>query len=111
MAMNPNAISLELLDDQIAAVTEVRGYTSEREVMRDALEALVNANPALRLDMAIMLWKQKKITLSRAVEIAQSDHETFKAEIAKRNLYIEIDATAGEIEKEAQNIPRLQSKV
>jgi predicted HTH domain antitoxin len=111
MMMHPNAISLELLDDQIAAVTEARGYASEREVIRDALEALLNAHPALRLEMALMLWKQNKITLSRAVEIAQSDHETFKAEMAKRNLYIEIDATADEIEQETQNIPRLQPKV
>lgn len=97
MVASANAVSLEMLDDDLTALVEAGGYDSEREVIRHALEVFLNANPALRLEMAITLWRQDKITLSCAVEIAQSDRESFKEELAARGLSFTIDIDAEEI--------------
>jgi predicted HTH domain antitoxin len=104
-----NATNVNLtieLEAELAALVEAGNYESEREAIRDALEALIDANPNLRLEMAITLWKRKQITLGRAVKIARSDHETIKQELAKRGLYIEIDMSAEEIKREARQIAK-----
>jgi predicted HTH domain antitoxin len=108
MSVHTSAIPIEMLDDNLGALMVAGGYDSEREMIRDALEALVDANPALRLELAMTLWKEKKITLSRAVEIAQSDHESFKQEIAKRGLFIEIDSDVEEILKAEERIRHIR---
>lgn len=105
MATDTTIAPTDGLDEELAALVETGLFSSEREVIRNALDVLLEANPALRLEMAMTLWKQKKITLSRAVEIAQSDHESFKEEIAKRGLYIEIDMSPEEVKRQAKSIP------
>jgi hypothetical protein len=71
MASERSAIPLEMLDDNLTALIEAGDYDSERQLVRDALEALVEANPELRLEMAITLWRQSKITLARPKVIAK----------------------------------------
>jgi predicted HTH domain antitoxin len=105
MATDATIAPTEGLEEELSALVEAGHYGSEREVIRHALDALLEANPTLRLEMAMTLWKQKKITLSRAVALAQSDHETFKEEIAKRGLYVEIDMSPEEVKRQAQAIP------
>lgn len=104
MANRANTSSTLEIEEEVAALVESGYYESERELLRDALEALLDANPSLRLELAMTLWTQKKITLSRAVEIAHSDHETFKQELAKRGHYIEVEMSAEEIRNEAKRI-------
>jgi predicted HTH domain antitoxin len=105
MATGTNTTLTVGIEEELAALVEAGHYDSEQEVLRDALEALLDANPELRVEMAIALWTNKKITLSRAVEIAQSNHESFKDEIAKRGLFIEVDMSADEVRREATQIP------
>lgn len=108
MVVNANTVSLEMLDDDLMALVEAGGYDTERELIRQALEVFLDANPALRLEMAITLWRQDKVTLSRAAEIAQSDRETFKEELAARGLSVIIDIDAEEILKGEDKISRLR---
>lgn len=97
MSIYREAIPLEMVDENLAALVEAGQYDSEREVIRDALEALITANPTLRVEMAITLWRQGKITMGRAVEIAQIDRESFKGELAARGLENVVDADVEEI--------------
>jgi predicted HTH domain antitoxin len=108
MVVHTNAIPLEMLDDNLTALVEAGGYDSERELLRDALEALVDANPELRLELAITLWCQDKISMGRAVEIAQSDRESFKDELAARGIEIVIDSDVEEILKAEERIRRIR---
>jgi predicted HTH domain antitoxin len=111
MSVYQDAISIEMLDDDLAALVEAGRYDSERQVIRDALEALLEANPILRLEMAITLWQQGKITMSRAVEIAQSDRESFRNELTARGIEIIIDGDVEEIlkvEEKLRDIRRAQ---
>jgi predicted HTH domain antitoxin len=108
MSVRTNAIAMEMLDDNLSALVAAGGYDSEREMIRDALEALVDANPALRLELAVTLWQEGKITLSRAVEIAQSDRETFRDELTARGLDIVIDVDEEEILKGVERIRQLR---
>jgi predicted HTH domain antitoxin len=97
-----------MLDDELSALAEAGSYGSEREVMRDALETFLNANPTLRLEMAITLWRQGKISMGRAIEIAQSDRERFKDELAARGIEIVIDSDVEEILKAEERIRNLR---
>jgi predicted HTH domain antitoxin len=103
-----NAVSLELLDDELAALAEAGRYGSEREVMRDALESFLKENPSLRLEMAITLWQQGKVSMGRAVEIAHSDRESFKDELAARGIEIVIDSDVEEILKAEDRIGKIR---
>jgi predicted HTH domain antitoxin len=108
MSFSERAVSLEMLDDDLAALVKAGAYDSEREVIRDALEALLDANPSLRLEMAITLWQQGKITMSRAIEIAHSDRESFRDELAARGVSIVIDGDVEEILKADEKIRRIR---
>jgi predicted HTH domain antitoxin len=108
MSLHKDAIPMEMLDDNLTALIEAGGYDSERELLRDALEALIDANPELRLEMAITLWRQNKITLGRAVEIAQSDRESFKDELAARGLNVVIDVDKEDILRGEELIRQLR---
>ena len=56
-ADNGNRLSLELLEDEIRAVVRARDYQSKREAISHALEVLLAANPLLRLNTAIELYR------------------------------------------------------
>lgn len=78
------------LDDELEALAQVGPYDSPRAVMAHALEVLLTANPTLRVDMALALWQQGKITFSRAVELAQIGRTGLLNELKARGLHIEI---------------------
>ena len=63
-------VSLDLLEDEINAVTRVGNYGSQAEAIGHALEILLVANPRLRVDTAMELYRQGRVTLTRAAEIA-----------------------------------------
>jgi predicted HTH domain antitoxin len=109
MPVYRDTIPLELVDDNLAALVEAGHYDSEREVIRDALEALINANPNLRLEMAITLWRQGKITLGRAVEVAQIDRERFKEELVARGLENIVDSDVEEILTAEERLRKIRS--
>ncbi|MBU4492110.1 MAG: UPF0175 family protein, partial [Euryarchaeota archaeon] len=44
-------------------------YPSKKELIDDALRALIRAKPELKRDMAIELYKKREVSLSRAAEI------------------------------------------
>ena len=81
--MKGNPIAPELFEEEVKALMEVGGYSSEREVLSHSLEILLLANPTLRLGVAIHLYKENKVTLEKGSEIAGIGFERFKEELAK----------------------------
>lgn len=104
-----DAIPLEMVDENLAALVEAGSYDSERAVIRDALEALITANPALRMEMAITLWRKGRITMGRAIEIAQIDRESFKSELAARGFDTVVDNDVEEILKAEERLRKVRS--
>lgn len=94
----PNIVSPELLHDELKAVVQAGGYPSEEEAIRHALEVLLAANDSLRVSTAIELYRQGKVTLSRAAEIAQLELELFKEKLAEKNVPLPIDETPEDLQ-------------
>jgi predicted HTH domain antitoxin len=103
-----NIVSLELLEDEIQALVRAGDYRSEKEVVEHALEVLLSAHPHLRINTAVELYRQNKVTLSRATEIAGLELETFKEKLAEHDVPIRVDESLQEIRSGADLIHRLR---
>lgn len=87
----------ERLEEDLEAIVRAGAYASRDEVVRHALEVLLLANPQLRLKTAIELYRDDKVTLSRAVEIAGVDYETFKESLTAAGVERVIEAEPDEV--------------
>lgn len=103
-----NIVTPELLEDELQAVVQAGGYRSEQEAVRHALEVLLTANPHLRTQTAVELYRRGKVSLSRAAEIAQLELETFKEQLAAKDLMLEVDEAPDDVRAGADLIRRLR---
>lgn len=101
-------VSKDLLTDELEAVVRAGQYPSAEEVIRHAIEVLLTANPALRRDVAIDLFRQGKVTLARAAEIAGADIETFKQYLAEVGGLVEVDESVEGVVEGAQRIHQIR---
>ena len=106
----PNLVSTELFEDELRAGVRAGGYRSKKAAVRHALEVLLAANPDLRLRTALELYRQDKITLLRAAEIASLDIEAFKEILAQHNTPIRVDEALEDVRMGADLIHRLRRK-
>lgn len=80
-------------------------YPNKEELIKDALRALIRAKPELKRDVAIELYKKRKVSLARAAEICGLDIENFKDLLKERNIKISIPSIPiEEIDKEVEKI-------
>ena len=100
--------TLELLEDELSAVVRAGAYHSKEEAISHALEVLLTANPQLRLHTALELYRQRKVTLSRAAEIAGLELETFKERLADQALTIPVEEEAEEVDAGVAQLRRLR---
>jgi len=102
-------VSVELLKDELESLVRAGYYPSAEEAIRHALEVLLTANPTLRRSVAVDLYTQGKMTLSRAAELAGVDAETFKQHLAEAGLFIEVDEPEDEVITGAKHIRQMRS--
>ena len=76
---------------ELDALVRTDIYRSKEEVISDALSALFILKPNLKIEMAIDLYKNKKVSLWRAADIASLTMEQFKDVLASRSIKIEIE--------------------
>jgi len=63
------------------------GYYKDKEKLLDeAFRTMLEVRPALKTEMAIELYKEEKISLSRAAEIAGMSTEGFKNILEQRGI-------------------------
>jgi len=103
-----NLTAPEVLEDEIKAVVRAGNYRSKEEAVGHALEVLLAANPDLRMNTAIELYRQTKVTLSRAAEIAGLELETFKERLAEKDVPIPVDEPSEEIRAGAELVRHLR---
>ena len=101
-------MNLELLEDELQAVTQAGAYKSKEEAIEHALAVLLAANPQLRVDTAIELYRQAKVTLSRAVEIAGLEWDAFKDKLNERGIEVTVDESPEEVQAGTALIRRLR---
>lgn len=80
-------------------------YPSKKELIDDALRALIRAKPELKRDMAIELYKKREVSLSRAAEICGLNIEDFKELLKEKGLKVKVPSIpVEEIDEEVERI-------
>jgi predicted HTH domain antitoxin len=97
-------IDLALLEDELTAVVQAGDYASREEAIGHALEVLLAANPPLRINTAVELYRLGKVTLTRAAEIAGLELAALKEQLAKRAVPILVDEPSEEVRAGAELI-------
>lgn len=90
---------MEIVEDGINALVRQNIYSSKDAVITDAIRALLELKPNLKIEIAINLYKNKKISLWKAADTAGLEMEEFKEILSARNIKIEIDGTKEDSKK------------
>jgi predicted HTH domain antitoxin len=88
---------MNILEKEAKALIKRGIYKDEKSLFEDALRALLVSKPGLRVEAAIELYKAKEISLKKAAEIASLDIESFKDELSRRGLKIELEPPSKDI--------------
>lgn len=79
----PKTLRLEL-----GAIPETGYYDSVSEFLRDAMRSILAARKDLRIAIATVLYKGGKISLGKAVEIADLDYDEMKKILVEKGIKI-----------------------
>ena len=100
----PPIVTPELLEPELRAVTRAGGYSTDSDAISHALEVLLVANGPLRLETAVTLYREGEVTLSRAAEVAGLEFESFKEQLARRDVLIRVDEAPERVEEGAESL-------
>jgi predicted HTH domain antitoxin len=81
---------------EIDALVRTGLYQNHDEVISDALRNLLLNNKALRLELAVELFRADEVSLGRAAEIAGIDRWEFQDILHQRRIPIIIEAESAE---------------
>lgn len=71
---------------ELGAIPETGYYDSTSEFLRDAMRTLLAARKDLRIAIASVLYKNGKISLGKAVEIADVNYEEIKKILVEKGI-------------------------
>jgi predicted HTH domain antitoxin len=92
------------LERKVKALVSGGYYSSEIEVIKDAVKRLFRENAELNINAAIELYKKGQVSLSKAAEIAGMTTVEFKEILGKRGIVREIEARpTAEMDKKLKN--------
>ena len=91
----------EVLRLELGAIPKTGYYDSTSEFLRDSMRTLLAARKDLRISIATVLYKEGKISLGKAVEIADTNYEEMKRILNEKGIMRKTAATtAKETEEE-----------
>ncbi len=95
----------DLLRMEIEASAEIGYYDNKSEFLRDATRTLLASRKDLRIAIASVLYKKEKISLGRAVEIADVNYEEMKKILVNKGISIKRGSeSVGEMKKRAMKL-------
>lgn len=98
-----------IIENEIRALIKYGYYGSVDEAVKDAFRTLLNAKPDLRTVAAVELYKEGKVSLGKAAEIAGVTTIEFKDILADRGIRREVGSRSmEELEKGVERIKRLR---
>ena len=89
----------ELMKDEINALVKSGIYSSKSDVAKDAFRCLLEHKPELRINAAIEMYREEKVSLGRAAEIAGIAFLEFKDVLKERGVKIILNADTEEMER------------
>lgn len=95
----------EDIGEIIEAGVRTGSYRSKDEFVGDAINTLLAANKELRLELAVELYEDEKISLGRAAEMSDLNYEEMKGEPFERDIEIRRGPeSAEEMEEDAEDL-------
>ena len=96
----PSSYNLpELMKKEIEALVKSGYYSSKSDVVKDALRNFLETKPRLRLSASVELYKEKKLSLGKAAEVAGVNIIEFKELLKSREFVRKIKATKKEMKR------------
>lgn len=84
------------VDKEVEALVRTGLYKSRDEVISDAIRNLLLNNKALRLELAIDLFRSDEVSPGRAAEIAGVDRWHFQEVLQERQIPILVEADSAQ---------------
>ena len=95
----------EMLKMELRAIPETGYYDSTSEFLRDAMRTILASRKDLRIAIASVLYKGEKISLGKAVEVADVNYEEMKKILVDKGIKIRRGAsTKKKMEEELTNL-------
>ncbi|MDP3728704.1 MAG: UPF0175 family protein [bacterium] len=95
----------EMLKMELGAIPETGYYDSTSEFLRDAMRTILTERKDLRIAIVSVLYKEGKISLGKAVEVADVNYEEMKKIFVDKGIKIRRGASSRkEMEKELKNL-------
>jgi predicted HTH domain antitoxin len=85
------ALSVDV-ERKLKALVKAGNYSSELDVIKDAILSLFREKPQLKVSTAIELYKKGEVSLSKAAEVAGMTTIEFKDILGKMGITREIEA-------------------
>lgn len=78
----------ETMKKEIDVLVDSGEYSSRSDVMRDAFRTFLRKKPEKRIRITLELYKNGKVSLMRASELAEMNFENYKEELKERGIEV-----------------------
>lgn len=76
----------KLMEEEIDMLVKSGYYSSKSDVVKDALRIMIRSRPELRIAVAVELFKEGKVSIGKAAEIAGMTVIEFKDALKDRRI-------------------------
>lgn len=90
--------------EEINALLRMNIYRSKEDIIADAIRALFESKPQLKVEIAVDLYKNEGVSLWRAADIAGMTMEEFKEILSGRGVKIEVGGSKKESKKRISKV-------
>jgi len=95
--------------DEIDALIKSGHYLNTDDFIKDAIRSLFEYKPIMKIDAAIELYKESKVSLGKAAEIAGMNIIQFKEVLGNRGIIREIGS--GSVKELEDNVVQLEKLI
>jgi len=96
-----------ILNEQVEALVKSGYYSSKEEVMKSAVRNLFQTREELRMSASIELYKEGKISLGKASELAGMNPIAFKESLRERGVVREIGESEEKLRENTEKLRKL----
>jgi len=90
--------------EEINALLRMNIYRSEEDIITDAIRALLESKPQLKVEIAVGLYKNEEVSLWKAADIAGMTLEEFKEILSNSGIKIEVGRSKEESKKRISKV-------
>lgn len=91
----------DIIREGIDSLIRAGYYENKEKLLDDAFRVMLEARPELKVEVAVELYKEEKISLSRAAEIAGTSLEGFKNILELKGVKRKVEAPSKDKIREA----------